>query len=256
MSLYVSIILLSALSVFDDSHPPSPGEVFLLEAGTTIGLVLAHGFASWLSARIIGEHTHEVDPGDLLLVQLGGALRGRRAVDARGDLDANVGRVAGCPYHRRRNDRGPGVPREPYDELRCASRNVRLPGARGGCRGRHDQIASRTLNPANVPVVRASRRPSLRRSPMARGREAHHAERVEQPEEAGEDRNEQRDLKGDGSCVGVDADDLVLERPRVGRRASSSSWVLVITSASSSSTLRDLLLLGRGRARCSTRPCW
>ncbi len=74
MSLYVSIILLSALSVFDDSHPPSPGEVFLLEAGTTIGLVLAHGFASWLSARIIGEHTHEVDPGDLLLVQLGGAL--------------------------------------------------------------------------------------------------------------------------------------------------------------------------------------
>ena len=74
MSLYVSIILLSALSVFDDSHPPGRGEVFLLEAGTTVGLVLAHGFASWLSARIIGEHSHEVDPGDLLLVQLGGAV--------------------------------------------------------------------------------------------------------------------------------------------------------------------------------------
>jgi len=74
MSLYVSIILLSALSVFDDSHPPGRGEVFLLEAGTTVGLVLAHGFASWLSARIIGEHSHEVDPRDLLLVQLGGAV--------------------------------------------------------------------------------------------------------------------------------------------------------------------------------------
>jgi hypothetical protein len=74
MSLYVSIILLSALSVFDDSHPPGRGDVFLLEAGTTVGLVLAHGFASWVSARIIGEHSHEVDPGDLLLVQLGGAV--------------------------------------------------------------------------------------------------------------------------------------------------------------------------------------
>ena len=74
MSLYVSIILLSALSVFDDSHPPDRGEVFLLEAGTTIGLVLAHGFASWVSTRIIGEADEEIDPGDLLLVQLGGAV--------------------------------------------------------------------------------------------------------------------------------------------------------------------------------------
>jgi hypothetical protein len=74
MSLYVSIVLLSALSVFDDSHPPSRGEVFLVVAGTTVGLVLAHGFASWVSARIIGEHSLEVDPGDLLLVQLGGAM--------------------------------------------------------------------------------------------------------------------------------------------------------------------------------------
>jgi hypothetical protein len=69
MSLYVSIILLSALSVFDDSHPPDQGEVFLLEAGTTVGLVLAHGFASWVSARMIGEADAEVDPGDLLRVQ-------------------------------------------------------------------------------------------------------------------------------------------------------------------------------------------
>jgi hypothetical protein len=73
MSLYVSIILLSALSVFDDSHPPSRGEVFLLEAGTTLGLVLAHGFASWVSTRIIGEADEEVDPRDLLIVQLGAA---------------------------------------------------------------------------------------------------------------------------------------------------------------------------------------
>ncbi len=74
MSLYVSIILLSALSVFDDSHPPERGEVVLLELGTTVGLVLAHGFASWVSTRMIGDSSEEVDPGDLLLVQLGGAL--------------------------------------------------------------------------------------------------------------------------------------------------------------------------------------
>lgn len=74
MSLYVSIVLLSALSVFDDDHPPDQGEVFLLELGTTVGLVLAHAFASWVSTRIIGEVAEETDPWDLLKVQLGGAL--------------------------------------------------------------------------------------------------------------------------------------------------------------------------------------
>jgi hypothetical protein len=73
MSLYVSIILLSALTVFDDAHPPGQGEVFLLEAGTTVGLVLAHGFASWVSTRIIGDVEEEIDPWDLLVVQIGGA---------------------------------------------------------------------------------------------------------------------------------------------------------------------------------------
>jgi hypothetical protein len=74
MSIYVAIVLLSALSIFDDDHPPGHGEVFLFELGTTIGLVLAHAFASWLSTRIIGEGDDEVDPWDLLRVQLGGAL--------------------------------------------------------------------------------------------------------------------------------------------------------------------------------------
>lgn len=75
MSIYVAIVLLSALSVFDDSHPPDQGEVFLLEFGTTLGLVLAHGFASWLSTRVVGASEEEaVDPWDLLKVQLGGAF--------------------------------------------------------------------------------------------------------------------------------------------------------------------------------------
>src|SRR5689334_17962925 len=74
MSIYVAIILLSALSVFDDAHPPEQGEVFLLELGTTVGLVLAHGFASWVSTHIIGEADEEIDPADLLLVQIGGAM--------------------------------------------------------------------------------------------------------------------------------------------------------------------------------------
>jgi len=74
MSLYVAIILLSVLWVFDDDHPPAQYEVFLVEAGATVGLVLAPGFASWVSTRIIGDVAEEVDPGDLLLVQIGGAL--------------------------------------------------------------------------------------------------------------------------------------------------------------------------------------
>ena len=73
MSLYVSIVLFSALCVFNDDHPPDRGDVFLLELGTTVGLVLAHAFASWLSTRMMGDHE---EPGawDLLRVQLGGAL--------------------------------------------------------------------------------------------------------------------------------------------------------------------------------------
>jgi hypothetical protein len=74
MSIYVAIILLSALSVFDDDHPPERGAVLLLELGTTVGLVLAHGFASWISTTIIGEESEEVDQWDLLRVQLVGAL--------------------------------------------------------------------------------------------------------------------------------------------------------------------------------------
>jgi hypothetical protein len=72
MSLYVSIVLFSVLWAFDDDHPPGQGEVFLLELGTTVGLVLAHGFASWLSTRIIGDH-EKPEAWDLLWVQLGGA---------------------------------------------------------------------------------------------------------------------------------------------------------------------------------------
>ncbi len=74
MSIYVAIILLSALSVFDDDHPPERGAIVALELGTTFGLVLAHGFASWLSTTIIGEESEEVDQWDLLRVQLFGAF--------------------------------------------------------------------------------------------------------------------------------------------------------------------------------------
>jgi hypothetical protein len=74
MWLYVSIVLLSALSVFDDAHPPDRGDVFLVEVGTTAGLVLAHGFASWVSARIMSRPSDEAESWDLLWVQLAGAL--------------------------------------------------------------------------------------------------------------------------------------------------------------------------------------
>src|SRR4029078_1217447 len=74
MSIYVAIILLSALSVFDDDHPPDKGAVLALEFGNTVGLVLAHGCASWLSTTVIGEESEEVDQWDLLRVQLFGAV--------------------------------------------------------------------------------------------------------------------------------------------------------------------------------------
>src|SRR4051794_41111635 len=69
MSMYVAIVLLSALSVFNDDHPPDRGEVFLFELGTTVGLVLAHGFASWISTTIMGEPSDGVDQWVLLRVQ-------------------------------------------------------------------------------------------------------------------------------------------------------------------------------------------
>jgi hypothetical protein len=75
MALYVAIVLLSALAVVDDDHPPTRGEVLLIEFGTTFGLVLAHGFAAWVSTRIMGmdEDTEHVGPIDLLKVQMVGA---------------------------------------------------------------------------------------------------------------------------------------------------------------------------------------
>src|SRR5690242_10752473 len=74
MSIYVAIVLLSALSVFNDDHPPDRGEIFLFELGTTVGLVLAHAFASWISTSVVGDEGGEdVDQWDLLRVQLLGA---------------------------------------------------------------------------------------------------------------------------------------------------------------------------------------
>ena len=75
MSLYVSIVLLSALSVLGDD-PPARGTVFLLILGTTIGLVLAHGFAAWAASRLVGEDPDDhagATPAAVLRVQLGGA---------------------------------------------------------------------------------------------------------------------------------------------------------------------------------------
>jgi hypothetical protein len=42
-------------------------------------------------------------------------------------------------------------------------------------------------------------------------RKAHHPESVEQADERGDEREQQRDLKGEVTRVGVDADDLVLD---------------------------------------------
>ena len=61
-------------SVFDDDRPPYRGEIFLFELGTTVGLVLAHAFASWVSTSVVGDEGEHLDQWDLLRVQLLGAV--------------------------------------------------------------------------------------------------------------------------------------------------------------------------------------
>ena len=74
---------------------------------------------------------------------------------------------------------------------------------------------------------------------------AHHAEPVEQAEQAGEDRDEQRDLQGERPASVLMR--MISAWISGGWSAScSSSAVLLITSASSSSACGDLLL-GGGR---------
>ena len=46
-------------------------------------------------------------------------------------------------------------------------------------------------------------------------REAHHAERVDQPDDAREDRDEEGNLERDRPGFGVDSDDLILDRLRL-----------------------------------------
>ena len=60
--------------------------------------MLAHGFASWVSTRISGDGSEEVDSWDLLQVQLGGALAvaslAMLAVVDRADVDRACRRPA------------------------------------------------------------------------------------------------------------------------------------------------------------------
>ena len=74
MSIYVAIILLSALVGL--RRRPSAGTRcgFAARTRTTVGLVLAHGFAAWISTTMIGEESEEVDQWELLRVQLVGAF--------------------------------------------------------------------------------------------------------------------------------------------------------------------------------------
>ena len=51
--------------------------------------------------------------------------------------------------------------------------------------------------------------------------QAHHAERDEQPGQTSEDGYQQRHLKGEVPCLGVDLDDLVLRLLRLARPGDS-----------------------------------
>lgn len=74
MSLYVSIVLLSGLSILNSDNPPQRGEVLLLVAGTTVGLVVAHAFAAWVFTYVMREHIDRHASTHVLVGQLAGAL--------------------------------------------------------------------------------------------------------------------------------------------------------------------------------------
>ena len=144
MSIYVAIILLSALSVFDDDHPPERGAVLLLELGTTVGLVLAHGFASWISTTVIGEESEEVDQWDLLRVQLVGAVGIAALAMIAVLIVADLDRVGRRPLHGRRDDRCARVRREPVEQL-APARGLRALGPDRGRLRRCDQVGPGAL---------------------------------------------------------------------------------------------------------------
>jgi hypothetical protein len=84
-----------------------------------------------------------------------------------------------------------------------------------------------------------------------RSGQAHHAERVDQPDEAGEDRHQQRHLKGERPRVGVDADDLVLDS--LGLAGEQLVELGVAHSCASSSSAGRRCCCSAGAARCSPR---
>lgn len=74
MALYVSIVLLSALSILDADHPPHRGEVLLIVSGATVGLVAAHAFAAWVSTHVMGGRIDRRAAIHVLGGQLAGAV--------------------------------------------------------------------------------------------------------------------------------------------------------------------------------------
>ena len=72
MGLYVSIMLLAALTVTSEDAPRR--HVLGIIWGTTIGLALAHWFAFSLAARLVDLQPNERDVNRQLLAQLTGAF--------------------------------------------------------------------------------------------------------------------------------------------------------------------------------------
>jgi len=86
------------------------------ELGTTIGLVLAHGFASWVTTRIIGDASEEVDSWDLLRVQLGGAVAVASLAMVAVVIATTSVELSAARFTVAATIAAPGVPREPHPQ--------------------------------------------------------------------------------------------------------------------------------------------
>ena len=104
--------------------------------------------------------------------------------------------------------------------------------------------AGATIRAFPSPEPRSAQRHPFDGARRSRVGQAHHPQRVEQAEQAGKDRDQQRDLEREVPRVGVDAQDLGLDG--FGSPASCFlSCVLLMNWASCSSALATVLLIGR-----------
>ena len=230
----IAIIPASAIAVAGSSPATSSGAIAAKISGDTDESGPSTSTRDGPEERVADEAgDRRVEPGDRRQagqLGVGHALRDQdRGQHDAGDEVGAQPRVAGTP----RTDAGRPAPSaaKPFD------RSAGTDGDRSTCSGRQP----RTMPSAAPDGVGSGRR--IMRNELS------------SPRSAGEDRDEQRDLQREGPGVGVDADDLVLDRLGL-----ADEQLLELGVAHHLGVVLervgDLLLLGRREHGARSRPCW